>query len=42
VEEKIMTTLEFESQSPVLGSPVASTVPLRRVSRAARARLAVV
>ena len=37
-----MTTLEFESQSAVLGSAKASTAPLRRVSRAARARLAVV
>src|ERR1700719_2517030 len=37
-----MTTLEFESQPAVLGSAKASTAPLRRVSRAARARLAVV
>ena len=37
-----MTTLEFESQPAVLGSVKASTAPLRRVSRAARARLAVV
>ncbi len=37
-----MTTLEFESQPVVLGSAKASTVPLRRVSRAVRARLAVV
>src|SRR5882672_402776 len=37
-----MTTLEFESQPAVLGSAKASTAPLQRVSRAARARLAVV
>jgi hypothetical protein len=37
-----MTTLEFESQPAVLGSATASTAPLRRVSRAARARLAVI
>src|SRR6266481_7754656 len=37
-----MTTLEFESKPAVLGSAKASTAPLRRVSRAARARLAVV
>ena len=37
-----MTTLEFESQPAVLGSAKASTASLLRVSRAARARLAVV
>src|ERR1700757_1558307 len=37
-----MTTLEFESQPAVLGSGKAGTAPLRRVSRAARCRLAVV
>src|SRR5437899_3892101 len=37
-----MTTLEFESQPAVLGSAKASTAPLRRVGRAARASLALV
>src|SRR5262252_1171310 len=37
-----MTTMEFESQSSVLGPATSSAAALRRVSRAGRARLAVV
>src|ERR1700737_5528318 len=37
-----MTTVEFEAHPPGPGPAQASTAPLRRVSRAARARLAVV
>ena len=37
-----MTTLEFDSQSSVLSSAATSASPLRRASRSARTRLAVV
>jgi glycosyltransferase involved in cell wall biosynthesis len=42
VEEAIMTTLEFESHPSILPSAAISASPLRRASRTARIRLAVV
>jgi glycosyltransferase involved in cell wall biosynthesis len=42
VEDEIMTTLEFESQPSILAPAATSSAPLRRVSRTARTRLAIV
>jgi glycosyltransferase involved in cell wall biosynthesis len=42
VEDEIMTTLEFEAQPSVLAPAASSPMPLRRVGRAARTRLAIV
>src|SRR5437588_13132006 len=42
VEDEIMTSLQFESQPSLLAPAATSSAPLRRVSRAARTRLAII